>query len=423
MTASSELDRRLADYLADRSTLRAPVGLLESAMDRIDTAGQRRWLRFVPASSTSPAWLPAVRRVAFVGAVSLLVLLGFLLALVVGSRRPVPTPLGLARPGLIAFEAGNRIYVANADGTGRHPITFGPALDSFPAWSNDGTRIAYISQGGAPAPLEVRVADPLGRNQVVVASGLSYATTPDKGCCEPPFLDWSRDDRQLVLAAAVDNTKVPRIVVVSVDPPSQHALGASDLSGLNPVWSPEGREIAIKRFAPDESIWVAGSDGSALRRVTTVQGDGGSFYRPQWSPDGRRLAFEAGHQGALRIYVVNRDGTDEHAVENPISNAYLPVWSPDGSALAWMGSADGGDVATAIVIADSNGSRPRVINVGPLQSAPLIWSPDARHILAYSPASDHTPKLFIIEVTGRSQPVAISAEETYSNASWQRLPP
>ena len=432
MNANTQLDRRLADYLAGRSTFRAPEGLLESTMARVDGAGQRGWLRIVRPVSPSPTWLPAVRRgVGLAVAVGLMLVLFVLLALAVGSRRPVVAPLGLARPGLIAFEAGNRIYVANADGSGKHPITLGPALDSYPAWSHDGTRVAYISQRVASAPFEVRVADAQGTNQIVVATGLSYANTAAGTCCEAPALDWSRDDRWLVFAAATDETREPRIVVASADGSSQWTLGTSDLGGLDPTWSPDGKEIAFARVAPEPSIWVVSADGSGLHRLTTVRGEGDSFYRPQWSPDGRRLAFQAGSEGDLGIYLINRDGSDEHPVDDAIracrscisSDATMPVWSPDGSALAWLGLTSQAEIAGLIVVGDSDGLHPRVIYEGPLQPTPLIWSPDARHLLAHSPASDHTPKLLIVDVTGQTQPVAIPAEETYANASWQRLPP
>jgi hypothetical protein len=71
-----------------------------------------------------------------------------------------------------------------------------------------------------------------------------------------------------------------------------------------------------------------------------------------------------------------------------------------------------------------HGLHAHAIYEGPLQPAPFIWSPDPRHLLAFSPISDHTPKVYVVDVTGQAKPFVTLADEfTYANASWQRLPP
>ena len=55
-------------------------------------------------------------------------------------------------PGKIAFvsvrDANQEIYVMNADGSGQTRLTFSPGSDRTPSWSPDGTKIAYVGQGG-----------------------------------------------------------------------------------------------------------------------------------------------------------------------------------------------------------------------------------------------------------------------------------
>jgi hypothetical protein len=82
------------------------------------------------------------------------------------------------------------------------------------------------------------------------------------------------------------------------------------------------------------------------------------------------------------------------------------------------------EVAGIMVVGDSDGLHAHALYEGPLQPALFIWSPDARHLLAFSPITDHTPKVFVVDVTGQMEPVVILADEfTLANASWQRLPP
>jgi hypothetical protein len=82
----------------------------------------------------------------------LLALLFAMLALgglVVGSWRyaavALPTPIGPARNGLLAYDSAGDIWVSEADGTGARQLTSGPERDVSPVWSRDGTKIAFWS--------------------------------------------------------------------------------------------------------------------------------------------------------------------------------------------------------------------------------------------------------------------------------------
>lgn len=153
------------------------------------------------------------------------------------------------------------VWVMNADGTGAVNVT-GPgkpagsaARDQRPAWSPDGSRIAFSSDRG-------------GNRDV-------YAVAPDGG-----GLTRLTDD------PAPDST---------------------------PAWSPDGRSIAFARGAvPTRTLWVMAADGSGERRMWPGATDESS---PVFAPDGRRLAFVAsvpGPDGLPISHVLSAalDGTD-----------------------------------------------------------------------------------------------------------------
>ena len=142
MTGRSDLDRAMTDYFEGRATNQPPDGLLDTALARVDAARQR------PAWLVPNRWLPFDRsevvrvRTAVVIAVTVVALIVSAIAagLFVGSQRRLPPPFGIAKPGLIAFDLGGHIFVANPDGTGRRQLTTG----------HEGSRPSLPMERGSP---------------------------------------------------------------------------------------------------------------------------------------------------------------------------------------------------------------------------------------------------------------------------------
>ncbi|MFI5807697.1 amidohydrolase family protein [Streptomyces sp. NPDC051561] len=73
------------------------------------------------------------------------------------------------------------------------------------------------------------------------------------------------------------------------------ALTPPDLEPNRPVFSPDGRQIAVAGFRGGQfHLWVMNADGSGLRRLTEGPWDDRC---PAWSPDGRSLAFSSERGG------------------------------------------------------------------------------------------------------------------------------
>src|SRR5262245_36712311 len=77
--------------------------------------------------------------------------------------------------GKIAFAStrvGNReIYVVSPDTTGLARLTNDPAVDTDPAWSNDGKRIAFTSTRSGTDDIYLMNADGTGQTQLTSAPG------------------------------------------------------------------------------------------------------------------------------------------------------------------------------------------------------------------------------------------------------------
>jgi Tol biopolymer transport system component len=224
------------------------------------------------------------------------------------------------------------IYVMNADGTGVRRITDGGSgvdgADLNPDWSPIGDRIAFAREG-RPEGADVGNTD----IYVVNADGTGLARLTDSPEMEYAPA-WSPDGSRIAfigydLASVGRPPSALRLYVMNADGTGVERLGPQNVEG--PAWSPDGSEIAFVD-TEEGSIMATRPDGTGLRRildVTELVGGVHLVYGVTWSPDGTKIAFSAGPDSDdMHIYVVDRDGSGViQLTDGPASDA-LPVWQP-----------------------------------------------------------------------------------------------
>jgi hypothetical protein len=112
-----------------------------------------------------------------------------------------------------------------------------------------------------------------------------------------------------------------------LDGPNGVQNTSAEIFDSDPVWSPDGNEIAyVKKVGQAENVWLMRPDGAAQRQVTS---DGGEKASLSWQPKGARL-----------VYV--EDGGVFTLLEGDspvrIATGGEPVWSPDDSTIAFVGT-------------------------------------------------------------------------------------
>ena len=220
-------------------------------------------------------------RVAWLLVVGLLLALALWVTVLVGSRPRLPEPFGPAANGLIVLDDGTHIVAMEPDGSGRHALTAGPGVDTQPAVSLDGTRIAFLRDEGGGPSLVVAAIDGSEERVALAADALGdLSLIPDQPA-------WSPDGRHLAVTVLEPGATVggehAEIVVVAADGSGyERVLSDTLFSAEQAAWSPDEihwRSLANPAAGPARhSCTHPPSMGPSIRRLSARVGSATTEY-------------------------------------------------------------------------------------------------------------------------------------------------
>ena len=251
---------------------------------------------------------------------------------------PVATATPPGTNGALAWQRESRttppaLWIANADGTGARRVFAARGIGTFePAWSPvSATTLAFSRSAGEPFDPEIYVGD--------VETGQARPVTDTPAAAIAPAFspDGSRIAFFSVSPPGEDRPPgPPRIATVAPDGSGLQLLTPDDADSVDPDVSPDGRRIVYTEGRPvgasqfDNRLVVMNADGTGRRALTRF---GGRIeINAKWMPDGRRIVFESATRRQLRsdIEVVGADGRGRRKLIATRAFETNPVPSPDG---------------------------------------------------------------------------------------------
>ncbi|MBN1135357.1 MAG: PD40 domain-containing protein [Anaerolineae bacterium] len=206
-------------------------------------------------------------------------------------------------------ESTEEIYSLGVDGSDLRRITTNDLWDLYPVWSPDGSRVAFLSSRGSGLGIYVMNADG-GGERILLDSSAHEAD-----------IDWVGD------------------------------------------------QIAFTR---DSSIWVAKSDGTGARQLTSPPraGEWGNAnlpfgdYDPRISPDGSKIVFERlvgdeSEHGNYDLFIVDTAGAGEVQLTHSGYSQGLASWSRSGKQIAYIIAAIGQAAAYDLYMTSADGAETR----------------------------------------------------------------
>jgi eukaryotic-like serine/threonine-protein kinase len=297
------------------------------------------------------------------------------------------------------------VYVQLINGGGaRLRLANDGHVRDYPSWSPDGRLIALWENGVREEAIRLNLISPLGgpERTALTCEGVRFPPGP---------IAWSPDSRWIA-TGPVKQVNGTGAGLVLVSPATGEridwvALDPVFVGSAAPAFSPDGRRLAYTRttgdFTGQVNIVGVGPDGKPVGVPTPLAYNGQEAYSPTWTPDGRNLLVVDGSSssnGGIARVPVDAPGAAVHL--GGLDHARTIALSRDGTKLIFSRGADNSDIWRLDVHDPAKSGR---LAPSTLWDGGAEYSPDGQRI-AFSSNRGGARELWVANANGdNAQPV------------------
>ena len=303
-----------------------------------------------------------------------------------------------------SFGTGNaEIFITNSDGTGTPTnLTNNPAQDISADWSPDGTQIAFTSNRAGNSEIFATNADGSG-----VPTNLTNNAGPD---ASPSY---SPDGTQI----AFSSSRTGDGEIFTMDADGSNQTNRTNIAGGDdgPSWSPDGTQIAFRSTRSGSFIWVMNANGSSQTMLPSGDNASGADWQPISG-----IVFQTDRGiNSHKIYLMNIDGSNPTDILNDstaTSTDLQPSWSSDGTRIAFAANRSTGvglgphDAWTM----NADGSNLTQLTFGGQFGLETAWSPDDSKIAYVVTTSPNQIRVINTDSTGQTQLTSSASGGSFS---------
>lgn len=191
--------------------------------------------------------------------------------------------------------------------------------DRYPAWSPDGKKVVFTSNRDDSLTFDLYLTDVKGRKTVRLTQlpSASVAYWPS----------WTADGKYIYFNEGASSA------VYRVQPDGTGLQKMAD--GRDACISPDGRQLVFtRRGEKGFGVWVMNHDGGSVRQILPLESEIGGIA-PVWSADGRHIAFSMQVGEFAEIFTCKADGSNLQQVTRLEKISSSPAFSPDGQWLTF----------------------------------------------------------------------------------------
>ena len=271
------------------------------------------------------------------------------------------------------------IWIVPAKGGWPKQLTVSDQRQIDPMWSPDGRWIAYASDYGGNEQWDIFLVSP--KNGAVI----NLTSTPDVSEMDAR---WSPDSQMLTFRSKPKNAAPYDIQVLNVHTRKISAVTQDTPPGLDnsdPVWSPDGTQIAYTRGdsgGHSSDVYLADIARGHSTNITHHEGNR-LFHGTDWSPDGKSILLTSNAaNGSLNVGLLTIASQRIAWLTNDFWESSNGRFALNGKHVVWETNIDGN---TDLVLCDLASHRRQILpirkGVNTLAGGGKPFSPDGSRLL------------------------------------------